>query len=108
MAKAAKESARIGVNGVGNMGAPMVRNLTKAGWKVTVYDTDPKKTAEFTAAKSLAELAANSDVVITMLPDGHIVRRVALGREAADDCLAKGFKQGALIIDMSSSAPVGT
>jgi 3-hydroxyisobutyrate dehydrogenase len=43
-----------------------------------------------------------------MLPDGHIVRRVALGKEEGDDCLAKGFKQGALIIDMSSSAPVGT
>ena len=108
MTKASKDNTRIGFIGVGNMGAPMVRNLTKAGWKVTVYDTDPAKTAEFTAAKSLADLAQGSDVVITMLPDGHIVRRVALGREAGDDCLAKGFKQGALIIDMSSSAPVGT
>jgi 3-hydroxyisobutyrate dehydrogenase len=108
MNKASKDNTRVGFIGVGNMGAPMVRNLTKAGWKVTVYDTDPAKTAEFTSAKSLSDLAAASDVVITMLPDGHIVRRVALGKEEGDDCLAKGFKQGALIIDMSSSAPVGT
>jgi 3-hydroxyisobutyrate dehydrogenase len=43
-----------------------------------------------------------------MLPDGHVVRRVALGRAADDDSLAKGFAKGALIVDMSSSAPVGT
>jgi 3-hydroxyisobutyrate dehydrogenase len=103
-----KDRTRVGFIGVGNMGAPMVRNLAKAGWKVTVYDTDPAKTAEFTAAKSLRELAQGCDVVITMLPDGHIVRRVALGRESGEDCLAAGFEKGALIIDMSSSAPVGT
>src|SRR5688572_28519153 len=114
MTKATKESTRIGFIGVGNMGNPMVGNLRKAGWKVTVYDTDAEKVRAVTsahgagAAASLSELAKNSDVVITMLPDGHIVRRVALGREPADDSLAKGFAKGALIIDMSSSAPVGT
>lgn len=108
MNKVSKETTRVGFIGVGNMGAPMVRNLTKAGWKVTVYDTDPARVKEFTAAGSLSELAAACDVVITMLPDGHIVRRVALGRAEGEDCLANGFKQGALIIDMSSSAPVGT
>jgi len=114
MTKATKESTRVGFIGVGNMGNPMVGNLRKAGWKVTVYDTDPAKVQAVTsahgagAASSLSELAKNSDVVITMLPDGHIVRRVALGREPGDDCLAKGFAKGALIIDMSSSAPVGT
>src|SRR5687767_10867281 len=107
--KAIKESTRVGY-----MGNPMVGNLRKAGWKVTVYDTDPAKVQAATsahgasAAASLSELAKNSDVVITMLPDGHIVRRVALGREPGDDSLARGFAKGALIIDMSSSAPVGT
>ena len=48
------------------------------------------------------------DVVITMLPDGHIVRRVALGKSAGEDSLVKGLAKGAVIIDMSSSAPVGT
>jgi 3-hydroxyisobutyrate dehydrogenase len=106
--KAAKDNTRVGFIGIGNMGAPMVRNLTKAGWNVTVYDTDAAKATEFTAAASLSDLAKASDVIITMLPDGHVVRRVALGKETADDSLVRGFKKGALIIDMSSSAPVGT
>ena len=114
MTAATKENTKVGLIGIGNMGAPMAGNLIKAGWKVTVYDTDPEKVRSFTqtrggsAATSLAELAKNSDVVITMLPDGHVVRRVALGKAAGDDCLAQGFAKGAVIIDMSSSAPVGT
>lgn len=114
MQKATKENTRIGFIGVGNMGNPMVGNLRKAGWKVTVCDTDPEKVRSAVsahgagAASSLSELAKQSEVVITMLPDGHVVRRVTLGREPGDDCLAKGFAKGAVLIDMSSSAPVGT
>jgi 3-hydroxyisobutyrate dehydrogenase len=110
----ASNKTRVGFIGIGNMGQPMTRNLLKAGWKVTVYDVDAEKTRRFasesgaTAAASLSELARGSDVVITMLPDGHVVRRVALGKDAGDDSLVKGFAKGALIIDMSSSAPVGT
>jgi 3-hydroxyisobutyrate dehydrogenase len=109
-----KDTTRVGFIGIGNMGHPMAGNLMKAGWKVTVYDTDPQKVSAFknahngASAPSLAELAKNSDVVITMLPDGHVVHRVALGREPGDDCLVKGFAKGAVLIDMSSSAPVGT
>lgn len=112
--KATKENTRIGLIGIGNMGGPMASNLLKAGWKVSVYDTDAQKVKSFAAEKgagsaaSLAELAKNSDVVITMLPDGHVVRRVALGAGPEDDSLVKGFAKGAVIIDMSSSAPVGT
>ena len=96
------------------MGVPMAANLLKAGWHVTVYDVQPEKAKAFVAerggaaASSLAEIGKTSDVVITMLPDGHIVRRVALGAREGDDCLVKGFAKGATIIDMSSSAPVGT
>ena len=108
------DSTRVGFIGIGNMGQPMTRNLLKAGWKVTVYDTDAAKTLRFAAesgastAASLEELAQRSDVVITMLPDGHVVRRVALGKDGAGDALVKGFARGAVIVDMSSSAPVGT
>ena len=111
---ASKESTRVGFVGIGNMGNPMAGNLIKAGWKVTVYDSDPARTSGFvaahggSAASSLAELGANSDVVITMLPDGHVVRRVALGAAASDDCLAKRMAKDSAVIDMSSSAPVGT
>jgi 3-hydroxyisobutyrate dehydrogenase len=109
---ASKESTRIGFVGIGNMGTPMAGHLCAAGWRVTVYDSDAKRSADFaakhgaSAAGTLAELGAASDVVITMLPDGRIVRRVILGD--GGDCLAKGLARGATIIDMSSSAPIGT
>ena len=108
------QTTRVGLVGVGNMGVPMAANLLKAGWRVTVYDVQPEKAKAFVAerggaaASSLAEIGKTCDVVITMLPDGHIVRRVALGSREDDDCLVKGFAKGATIIDMSSSAPVGT
>jgi 3-hydroxyisobutyrate dehydrogenase len=104
-------STRIGFVGIGNMGYPMAGHLVKAGWKITVYDTAPSRTRAFVdanggeVASSLAELGSTSDVVITMLPDGKIVRHVALG---GSDNLLKGMRQGAALIDMSSSAPVGT
>src|SRR5689334_6596893 len=111
---ASKETTRVGFVGIGNMGTPMAGHLAKAGWKVSVYDTDETKTRSFvsthggSAVRSLSELGKNSDVVITMLPDGHVVRRVVLGKASGDDCLVKGFAKGAAVIDMSSSAPVGT
>jgi 3-hydroxyisobutyrate dehydrogenase len=104
-------STRIGFVGIGNMGQPMAGHLIKAGWKVSVYDTAPEKTRAFVdanggeIASSIKELGQKSDVVITMLPDGKIVRHVAL---AGDDNLLQGMRKGAAIIDMSSSAPVGT
>jgi 3-hydroxyisobutyrate dehydrogenase len=107
-------NTRIGLIGVGNMGAPMAANLLKAGWKVTVYDAAPEKSRSFVAAhggaaaSSLAEVGSASDVVITMLPDGFVVRKVVLGARDTNDSLAKGLAKGAVIIDMSSSAPVGT
>ena len=109
-----KEKVRVGFVGIGNMGTPMAGHLLKAGWKVSVYDTDTEKTRRFAAAQgavaaqSLTDLGRGSDVVITMLPDGHIVRRVVLGRNPQDDCLVKALAKGAVVIDMSSSAPVGT
>jgi 3-hydroxyisobutyrate dehydrogenase len=111
---ASKDAISVGFIGIGNMGNPMAGHLVKAGWKVTVYDTDPGKVQSFTsqhggrAAASLADLAKDANVIITMLPDGHIVRRVALGKNSGDDCLVRGLPKGAVVIDMSSSAPVGT
>jgi 3-hydroxyisobutyrate dehydrogenase len=110
----AQQSTRIGFVGIGNMGEPMAANLVKAGWKVTVYDTDRAKVAgvveqhRAAGAQTLEELGRASDVVITMLPDGAIVRRVVLGGSSAEDSLAQGLAKGALVVDMSSSAPVGT
>src|SRR5581483_4706992 len=104
---------RIGFVGVGNMGNPMASNLIKAGWKVSVYDADRAKVRAMEergarGAETLAALAQTSDVVITMLPDGHVVRRVVLGAAPGDDALVGSLAKGACIVDMSSSAPVGT
>ena len=110
----AHQATRIGFIGIGNMGNPMAANLVKAGWRLAVYDVDAGKARDFaaahgtTASANLTELARASDVVVTMLPDGHIVRRVVLGAAADDDALVRGLAKGATVIDMSSSAPVGT
>ncbi|MEI2384322.1 NAD(P)-dependent oxidoreductase [Breoghania sp. JC706] len=111
---------RIGFVGIGNMGWPMAANLARAGFKLGVYDTDPDRAARFAAefgaqaARTPADLGAMCDIVVTMLPTGAIVRRVLLGAEnggadgAADQALASALAPGALLIDMSSSDPLGT
>ena len=104
---------RVGFIGIGNMGAPMAGHIAKAGHTVTVYDTDPDKVSRFASAngcragRTVADLA-DSELVITMLPDGHVVRSVMMGADAAEDGLARHLPRGALFVDMSSSDPVGT
>ena len=106
---------KIGFAGIGAMGTPMSINLIKAGHKLVLFDIDPKKaqaiaaTNECEVATSLADMASKSNTVITMLPDGKIVRKVVCGEnDNFMDCVASTLKPGALIIDMSSSSPVGT
>ena len=65
---------RIGFVGVGIMGRPMVRNLVKAGYPVTIFDIVPAAvealaSEDVPAAGSSMEVASSSDVVITMLPE---------------------------------------
>lgn len=102
--------SRIGFIGVGNMGRPMAALLAKAGHAVTVLDRDAALArtvaAEIgaAAADGPAALAAASDVVFTMLPNGKIVRDALLG----EDGIARHLQPGALVIDTSSSYPLGT
>lgn len=106
---------RIGFVGLGKMGVPMTRNLKRAGFQLGLNDID------LAAARSLgqeldspvyervSDLARDCRVVITMVPDGRIVRQVALGRDGEPNSgLIAGFAPGSVLIDMSSSAPVGT
>lgn len=101
---------RIGFIGLGNMGAPMSANLAKAGFKLTVYDADSELARRHAAAiganaaTSLAELGRNCDVVVTMLPTGAIVKKVLL----EDGGLSSHLSRGSLVIDMSSSEPIGS
>jgi 3-hydroxyisobutyrate dehydrogenase len=66
-------------------------------------------TLEIEIADSLAALGGACGTVITMLPDGKIVRKVLCGQNDDDkNCVMTGLKPGSLIIDMSSSSPIGT
>lgn len=99
---------RIGFIGLGIMGRPMANNLLKAGHDLTVTTSSPEKAAEFEAAGASVvgtprEVAAASEVVITMLPNTPQVREVALG----EDGVAEGAHEGLVLVDMSSIAPGG-
>ena len=68
---------KIGFIGLGNMGGPMAANLAKAGHEVHGFDLTAPMPAGVTAAASAADVAKDAQVVITMLPNGQILRRVA-------------------------------
>lgn len=102
---------RAGFIGIGNMGWPMAANLVAAGHAVSVHDADPGRAARFaaeTGARAAASLAELGDcaVTITMLPTGAIVRQVLLEDEGG--AFAAALRPGTVIVDMSSSEPVGT
>ncbi|SDN87558.1 3-hydroxyisobutyrate dehydrogenase [Lutimaribacter pacificus] len=68
---------KIGFIGLGNMGAPMAANLVAAGHEVTGFDAAGVTVEGVAQAASGAEAAKGADVVITMLPNGQILRTVA-------------------------------
>ncbi|MCD8020564.1 MAG: 2-hydroxy-3-oxopropionate reductase [Clostridiales bacterium] len=98
---------KIGFVGLGIMGRPMAKNLVRAGYELVVNDFNKDAVADLVsmgaqAASSNKEVASQCEVVITMLPNSPHVRTVALG----EDGLAEGFKEGSILIDMSSIDPV--
>jgi 3-hydroxyisobutyrate dehydrogenase len=86
---------KIGFIGLGNMGAPMAANLVKAGHAVTGFDAAGVTVEGVAAAASAAEAAKDADVVITMLPNGAILRSVA-------DEVIPAMTQGAALVDCST------
>ncbi len=101
----------VGFVGIGNMGWPMAASLIRAGYSVQVADRRRVQADNFVqqvggfAADSLATLAAECDVVITMLPTSANVGEVVA--EGTDTLLA-GLKPGSLVIDMTSGQPIVT
>jgi 3-hydroxyisobutyrate dehydrogenase len=98
--------APIAVVGLGNMGVPMGASLLKAGYAVTGFDLSTAARERFAAAggkvaPSPAAAVGGAKVVITLLPNGKIVRE-------AVDTLRPHLASGTIIIEMSSSAPLGT
>jgi len=91
--------------GVGNMGNPMAANLVKAGYAVTVFDVARAKADNLLAlgatwVNSLAEGAAQADVVMASLPGPVQVREVMLGEQG----VLAHVKAGTTVIDTSTSA----
>ncbi len=95
--------AAIGLIGLGNMGAPMARNLLAAGHRLTVYDVVPAAMKPLlslgaTAADDIAGAVRGADVVITMLPTGEHVRDVYL----APHGVIASASPGTTLIDCST------
>ncbi|KZY41779.1 3-hydroxyisobutyrate dehydrogenase, partial [Roseovarius sp. HI0049] len=86
---------KIGFIGLGNMGGPMAANLAKAGHEVTGFDTAEVSIEGVTMAATAAEAAKGQQVVITMLPNGKILRAVAADLQPAMD-------KGAVHLDCST------
>ncbi len=96
----------IGFIGLGIMGLPMARNLMAAGYQLTVLDVvqaplEALVAEGASAGSSPAQVAADTDVLITMLPDSPQVEQVYFGAGGAYEALRSGW----LTIDMSSIAP---
>ncbi len=98
--------SRVGFIGVGVMGAPMARNLLRAGHRVRVFDTSPAALAALVGygaeeAVSAREAAVGAEHVITMLPTGRHVSEAVLGKDGVSGSL----DPAALLIDMSTGLP---
>ncbi|EJP4075474.1 sulfolactaldehyde 3-reductase [Escherichia coli] len=99
----------IGFIGLGQMGAPMASNLLRQGHTLNVFDINPDAVQKLVArgahaASTPADAAADAEFVITMLPNGDLVRAVLFGENGVCTTLAKE----ALVIDMSTIHPLQT
>lgn len=97
---------RVGVIGLGIMGAPMARNLLRAGHEVVVHGRSPARVEPLvglgaSAAPSPSALAARVEAVVTSLPDGPDVEQVVAG----PDGILAGASPRLLVIDTSTIAP---
>jgi 3-hydroxyisobutyrate dehydrogenase-like beta-hydroxyacid dehydrogenase len=92
------------------MGSRMAANLARAGFPLTVWTHTPGKAAEWasehgaTAAQTPAEVAADSDVVVSMVVDGEQVSSILLG----DEGVVQSAHPGLLCVDMSTIGPADT
>jgi 2-hydroxy-3-oxopropionate reductase len=97
----------VGMIGLGIMGRPMAKNLIKAGYPVVVHSRSQGPVDELVGSgakrgSSARDVAAQVDVLITMLPNSPEVELVALGK----DGIIEGAKKGLLYLDMSTISPL--
>ncbi|RYG73458.1 2-hydroxy-3-oxopropionate reductase [Lentibacillus lipolyticus] len=97
---------KIGFVGLGIMGKPMCQNLMQAGYDVVISSSNPDTNRQLqqngaSVVSTYTDVAAATDVIITMLPNSPEVKQVVLGQGGLMD----GARPGTVIIDMSSIAP---
>lgn len=86
---------KIGFIGLGNMGGPMAANLAKAGHQIAGFDLAAPMPAGVSPAATAADAAAGADLVVTMLPNGAILRAVAAE-------IIPAMRAGAVLVDCST------
>ncbi|CAG9940204.1 unnamed protein product [Clonostachys rosea f. rosea IK726] len=103
----------VGYIGLGLAGGPLAQNVAQKGYKTIVRDANKERQEQFVKDNaSLPVVSAgdgpdafmDADIIITMVPNGHIVRDILLG----DKGIAPHLKPGAIVVDTSSSDPFGT
>jgi 3-hydroxyisobutyrate dehydrogenase-like beta-hydroxyacid dehydrogenase len=105
-----RRSGPVGFVGLGQQGAPMAANLLAAGYELIVRDADLERERQFVAAHGGRgcdgdpSVLGEADILITMLPNGQVVRDALLGRDA----IASRLRPGTIVVDTSSSDPYGT
>lgn len=98
---------KIGFIGIGIMGLPMAQNLIKADYPLIAYDLNKQALETLVAegaqkGESCAQVASNCDIIIIMLPNSPDVQQVVLAKGG----IIEGVRQGQILIDMSSIAPL--
>ncbi len=98
---------KIGFIGLGIMGKPMAHNLIKAGYDLVVNNRSQAAVEELckagaASAATAREVAEQSDIIFTMLPNSPDVEKVVTDENG----ILKGIRKGAIYVDLSSIAPL--
>ena len=111
MESAASSKTKVGLIGLGLMGQPIGMNLLKAGHPLTVWNRTASRASELVAlgaklATSPKEVAAASDVLLTIVSDPPALESVLWGADGKDSGALAGLKPGSTYIDSSTISPV--
>ena len=97
---------RIGIVGLGNMGARIARRIRDGGFAISGFDADAEAAtrAGVDAEDSLAALAGHTDVLFLSLPDSSVIEQVVYGEGG----LASAVRAGQIVIDLSTADPASS